>query len=53
MKFPGSPDIGDGLTEKGKDLVRLCNQIGILIDLSHMNQAGFEDVAKISHKPLS
>ncbi|MEH6834176.1 MULTISPECIES: dipeptidase [Falsihalocynthiibacter] len=52
MKFPGSPDIGGGLTEKGKDLVRLCNQLGIMIDLSHMNQAGFEDVAKVSQRPL-
>lgn len=52
MKFPGSPDIGDGLTETGKDLIRLCNELGIMIDLSHMNQAGFEDVAKISKKPL-
>jgi len=52
MKFPGSPDIGDGLTEKGKDLVRLCNELGIIIDLSHMNEAGFDDVAKISTAPL-
>jgi membrane dipeptidase len=52
MKFPGSPDIGGGLTEKGNDLVRLCNELGIMIDLSHMNQAGFEDVVKISNRPL-
>lgn len=52
MKFPGLPDMGAGLTEKGKDLVRLCNQLGIMIDLSHMNLAGFEDVAAISGRPL-
>jgi membrane dipeptidase len=52
MAFPGSPDIGDGLTEKGKDLVRLCNELGIQIDLSHMNEAGFNDVAAISTAPL-
>ena len=52
MKFPGSPDVGGGLTEKGKDLVRLCNELGILVDLSHMNEAGFDDVAKISTAPL-
>ena len=52
MQFPGSPDIGDGLTEKGKDLVRLCDELGMLIDLSHMNEAGFNDVAKISTAPL-
>jgi membrane dipeptidase len=52
FKFPGTPDIGPGLTDKGKDLVRLCNQLGILIDLSHMNQAGFDDVARLSTAPL-
>lgn len=52
MAFPGTPDIGPGLTEKGKDLVRLCNELGIMIDLSHMNEAGFNDVAAISSAPL-
>jgi len=52
FKFPGNPDIGPGLTDAGKDLIRLCNQLGIMIDLSHMNQAGFEDVARLSTAPL-
>ncbi|QEW21493.1 Membrane dipeptidase (Peptidase family M19) [Marinibacterium anthonyi] len=52
MRFPGDPDTGPGLTGEGKDLVRLCNELGIMIDLSHLNAAGFEDVAKISTKPL-
>lgn len=52
FKFPGDPDIGLGLTEAGKDLVRLCNELGILIDLSHMNQKGFDDVARLSTAPL-
>ena len=52
MKFPGTPDIGPGLTDAGKDLVRLCNQLGILIDLSHMNESGFNDIADISDAPL-
>jgi membrane dipeptidase len=52
MAFPGTPDIGSGLTEKGKDLVRLCNDLGIVIDLSHMNEAGFNDVAALSSAPL-
>jgi membrane dipeptidase len=52
MAFPRTPDIGPGLTEKGKDLVRLCNELGIVIDLSHMNEAGFNDVAALSTAPL-
>lgn len=48
----GSPDTGPGLTEAGKRLVRACNRLGILVDLSHMNAAGFRDVARISDAPL-
>jgi len=52
MSFPGTPDTGPGLTETGKDLVRLCNTLGIMIDLSHLNAAGFNDVAALSDAPL-
>lgn len=52
MKFPGDANVGPGLTETGKDLIRLCNELGIMVDLSHMNAAGFEDIARISNAPL-
>lgn len=52
MAFPGTPDIGPGLTDKGRDLVRLCDELGILIDLSHLNEKGFDDVAAVSTAPL-
>lgn len=52
FRFPSGPDIGPGLTDHGIRLVRRCNQLGILIDLSHMNEAGFWDVARHSDKPL-
>jgi membrane dipeptidase len=50
--FPNSPDIGKGLTKAGKALVRECNQLGVMIDLSHLNEKGFWDVAKITAAPL-
>jgi membrane dipeptidase len=50
--FPSSPDVGDGLTEDGKRLVAACNRIGILLDLSHLNERGFWDVATTSAAPL-
>ncbi|WP_322488171.1 dipeptidase [Chloroflexus sp.] len=50
--FPASPDIGSGLTEAGKALVKACNRLCIMIDLSHLNEAGFWDVAHLSDAPL-
>ena len=50
--FPSSPDTGAGLTDKGRDLVRACNELGIMLDLSHINEAGFNDIAKLSTAPL-
>jgi len=50
--FPHSPDTGPGLTLQGKELVKRCNELGIMIDLSHLNEQGFWDVARISKAPL-
>ncbi len=52
IKFPSTPDFGPGLTDAGKALVRACNQLGIMLDLSHLNAAGFWDVAQLSQAPL-
>lgn len=50
--FPASPDMGGGLTQAGQRLVRACNDLRILIDLSHLNEKGFDDVARLSTAPL-
>jgi membrane dipeptidase len=50
--FPASPDTGPGLTDAGKALIRACNRLHILIDLSHLNEKGFWDVAATSDAPL-
>jgi membrane dipeptidase len=47
-----SPDQGPGLTVAGHALVKACNRLGILVDVSHLNEKGFWDVAKISSAPL-
>ncbi len=52
FRFPHSPDTGPGLTDAGRELVRACNRLGILIDLSHLNEKGFWDVAALSDAPL-
>lgn len=50
--YPRSPDTGPGLTPAGRDLVRECNRLGIMIDLAHLNERGFRDVAALSTSPL-
>ena len=50
--FPRHPDTGPGLTAAGRRLVKRCNELGVLVDLSHLNARGFWDVAKISSAPL-
>ena len=52
FEFPATPETGDGLTAAGRELVRACNGLGILVDLSHLNWAGFRDVARLSDAPL-
>jgi membrane dipeptidase len=52
FQFPASPDTGPGLTDLGIELVRACNRLGILVDVSHLNEAGFWDVAATSTAPL-
>jgi membrane dipeptidase len=52
FRFPSSPDTGPGLTDAGRELVRACNRLGLLVDLSHLNEAGFWDVARLSDAPL-
>ncbi|MBS1860932.1 MAG: dipeptidase [Actinobacteria bacterium] len=50
--FPSAPDIGPGLTDAGLALVKSCAELGILVDLSHLNEKGFWDVARLEAGPL-
>jgi membrane dipeptidase len=52
FKYPSSPDTGPGLTDAGVRLVKRCAELGIAIDLSHLNAAGFWDVARHLQAPL-
>jgi membrane dipeptidase len=52
FRYPSDPDTGPGLTEAGRALVRACNRLRILIDLSHLNEKGFWEVAALSDAPL-
>ena len=45
----GSPQ--EGLTAFGHDVVRECEILGIIIDLAHINPAGFEEILSMTTKP--
>lgn len=47
-----SYDSQAGLTDAGRALVRECEAMGVMIDLSHLNEGGFWEVAKLAKKPL-
>jgi membrane dipeptidase len=50
--FPGTPDTGPGLTAAGRALARRCAELGIAVDVSHLNEAGFWDLARLDCAPL-
>jgi membrane dipeptidase len=52
FKFPSTPDTGPGLTPAGRRLVRRCAELGIAVDLSHLTEGGFWDVAHELDAPL-
>jgi membrane dipeptidase len=46
----GSPS--DGLTIFGRELVAECDRLGILLDLAHINPAGFEEICALTKRPV-
>jgi membrane dipeptidase len=45
----GSPP--QGLTSFGRDVVHECERLGVIIDLAHINPAGFDEILSITKKP--
>lgn len=45
-------DDQNGLTEFGIEFVKECERLGIIIDVSHLSDAGFYDVLKYTSQPF-
>jgi microsomal dipeptidase-like Zn-dependent dipeptidase len=53
-EFSGSAHglVKGGLTDKGRELVRRMEQLGMLVDLAHVSPAAIDDVLAMAGKPV-
>lgn len=42
----------EGLTPFGRDVVRRCEELGIIVDLAHINRRGFLEACSMATRPL-
>ena len=49
--FAASGSPREGLTAFGREVVRECEALGVIIDLAHINPAGFAEILSITKKP--
>ncbi len=49
-RYPSEPDMG--LTDFGADIVREMNELGIVVDVSHLHENSFWDVMEVADAPV-
>ena len=50
--FAATGSSPEGLTPFGRDLVRECEKLGVIVDLAHINPAGFKEIVDLTTKPV-
>jgi membrane dipeptidase len=50
--FAASGSSPEGLTAFGCELVRECERLGVILDLAHINPAGFDDILENTTRPV-
>jgi membrane dipeptidase len=50
--FAASGSPRGGLTSFGREVIRECEKLGIIVDLAHISPAGFDDILEIARKPV-
>lgn len=48
----GSHKTGGGLTKRGREYVKECQRLGILVDVSHISDEGFWNIMDITEAPV-
>ena len=48
----GSHRTGGGLTDAGREYVKECQRLGILVDVSHISDEAFWDIMEITEAPI-
>lgn len=48
----GAYDTETGLTDFGYQVLEMCEKLGIIVDVSHLSEKGFWDVANVAKKPF-
>ena len=48
----GQPPKHGGLTDFGREIVRACNRLGVMVDVSHVSDKTFQDALETSRAPM-
>ncbi|MBD5552363.1 MAG: membrane dipeptidase [Lachnospiraceae bacterium] len=52
LNYLNTPNVKDGLTQTGIAFVQEMEKLGMIVDVSHLSDAGFYDVYKSTKKPF-